>query len=177
VPATAVVGEPGPPQRTVARGDDTPAVTRQPVPATAVVTVPNTDTEFEAEWGLLFSNNDKASWRKTGSEIEVKGNGAPAIIDRKDGADAFYDAYISAAGTYYIWLRTYAKDKNSNSAYIEFEGQDYGSVFHGQYGKWDWIRVQRSFKMDDSGTITLRIIRRELNFKVDKILLTERASL
>lgn len=130
------------------------------------------EARVEAETGDFFKNGDKAQWTKDGSVIEVKGAGAAASVAEGKGAIALYDVYLSKPGTYWVFLNSYAKDKNSNSLFLSVEGQKLGTVYHNKHGEWDWVRSGSSFTVSEAGTVSVRIERRELGFKIDKFIVT-----
>ena len=104
------------------------------------------------------------------------GTRANEVIKTKDAAVAEYDVQIGKPGTYWVWLRGYAEDKNSNSVYIKMARKDLGRAFHKGNGRDQWIRSDKSFTVKSEGSYNLQIFSREPNFEFDRLIVSTEKS-
>ena len=80
----------------------------------------------------------------------------------------------SAAGTFYIWARTYWGNGCGNSIMLVVNGQERILGEDGTYGKWHWVDSRTKVELK-SGLNTIVMKNRETGVKIDQIFLTNDA--
>ena len=98
-----------------------------------------------------------------------------------------YKILFPERGTYYVWLRTWAQDNNSNSLILGLNGTPLPSytkeVETDEYESWNWTRslmTSRRYariEIRSAGIHTFNIWMREDGLYLDRILITKRRSI
>ncbi|GEM_PF-2200012 len=97
-----------------------------------------------------------------------------------------YKIYVNTPGTYYLWVRGYAADGNSDSLHAGLDGVISDTtpgyrISNFSYGQYVWSKTnmqgQRvAFTVSTAGEHTLNFWIREVGFKFDKFILTQDAN-
>lgn len=147
---------------------------------------------IEAEHFETSRTYNKQSWSVSNDRSGYRGDGAVIVApDRgvrirsrynKRSPELTYPVRFSQTGTYYVWLRVWAKDDNSNSVHLGINGSaNRSSSYIGTeiYGQWIWTRMQldsddyASVQVSSPGLKNVNLWMREDGFYVDRILLTK----
>lgn len=91
-----------------------------------------------------------------------------------------YQVEFATTGTYYVWLRAFAKDTSDNSVHVGLDGQAVTTADHistGAYNSWAWVQSTMdgpvaTIKVTTAGLHTVNIWMREDGLRVDRLLLT-----
>ncbi len=143
--------------------------------------------------GAWFINKEKKGYK--GSGYIQSSEKDPKTLRYKSGnIRAEYDIDFTETGTYYLHLRTLAKDHTENGFFATMDGKqfDYGDkkayfvyVKKRKRDKWLWYTdgggaEERDFKVSikitKKGVQTLSICRRDKGSRVDRIWLTKKQS-
>ena len=96
-------------------------------------------------------------------------------------ATSTYNVEISTPGVYYIWGRCYALSGTEDSFFFQLDDQNV-MTWHmlTDYNVWKWQKVSdnhepQSFNLE-KGMHTIKVISRDVNVRLDKLLLTTNAS-
>lgn len=128
-------------------------------------------------------SNDHTGYRGEGAVVVAPDKGV-RIRSRynKRSPELTYPVRFSDSGTYYVWLRVWAKDDNSNSVHLGINGSaNRSSSYIGteKYGQWIWTRMQldrddyASVQISSPGLKKVNLWMREDGLYVDRILLTK----
>ncbi|MCK4276786.1 MAG: hypothetical protein KAX78_09750, partial [Phycisphaerae bacterium] len=157
---------------------------------------------FQEEGGTVvmeaenYDNNDtrtdptSENWSSDTSISNYVGDGcmmAPFIHPNEystwsNGAEVGYDIDFETAGTYYVWLRRYASGSATNSAFVGMDGTVIDDYFDNNNSGlspavWYWLSKCSNSTLDPvyvtTGEHTFQIRRREKNYRVDRIILTD----
>ena len=99
----------------------------------------------------------------------------------KRSPELTYLADFGETGTYYVWMRVWAKDQNSNSVHLGINGDAVrSSSYMGTeiYGRWIWTRKQlddddyATIRINSPGVKEINLWMREDGLVVDRIILT-----
>ena len=95
-----------------------------------------------------------------------------------NGCELGYDIDFETAGTYHIWLRRYAIGSGQNSVWVGVDGTQSGSNFDNSNTGldptvWTWITTAGCDVYISAGTHTFQIRRRERQYEIDRIILTD----
>ena len=131
------------------------------------------------------------SWSLQRDRRGARGNGAMAVLPDKNvrirsgydekSPELTYSISFDEAGDYYIWLRVWAADENSNSVHMGLNGTAFRSssaIETSTYRRWIWARKSAddgeyaSIKVFSPGVRTLNLWMREDGIYVDRIILT-----
>ena len=95
------------------------------------------------------------------------GHGGAAALP---GSHAWNTGWISAqAGTYYVWIRSYALNASTNSVHLGNDGSWFNDVVSvSPYNSWQW-EGPFTLNVSSTGVHTLGITRRESLTQVDKL--------
>jgi glucose/arabinose dehydrogenase len=136
---------------------------------------------IEAESGKLFEPfyTIGESSASNGKYVSVR-DGYESFDRRPESGRAYYSFNVPTAGTYKIWGRTYAPNKDRNSFWVR--------VDNGTWYKWNGINISDNWSWDDvhnydagstpvtwnlsAGSHTLKIAYREARTGIDRILIT-----
>ncbi len=136
------------------------------------------------------------SWRTRTDRRGFRGEGAVVVAPdkgvrvrsryNKRSPELTYPVEFQDAGKYYIWLRTWAGDNNSNSAHIGLNGDAIRSASYlgtengsENYGRWIWTQKQLDrgndayVRISSPGVHNLNLWMREDGFYIDRIILTK----
>ncbi len=146
---------------------------------------------IEAENYATSRTYDKQSWSVSRAHNGFAGSGAVVVEpDRgvrirsrynKRSPELTYPVYFTRTGRYYIWLRVWADDDESNSLHLGLDGEARRSASYigtEIYGRWIWTRKQldgdeyASLDITSAGTKDLNLWMREDGLYVDRIILT-----
>jgi hypothetical protein len=91
-----------------------------------------------------------------------------------------YQVEFTTAGTYYMWLRAWARDTSDNSVHVGLDGQAVTTSDHistGTYGTWAWVQSTMdgpvaTVTVASAGVHTINVWMREDGLRVDRLLLT-----
>jgi subtilisin family serine protease len=91
-----------------------------------------------------------------------------------------YQVEFATAGTYYVWLRAFARDTSDNSVHVGIDGQAATTADHisiGTYGAWAWVQSTMdgpvaTINVSSAGLHTINVWMREDGLRVDRLLLT-----
>ncbi|OIP81251.1 MAG: hypothetical protein AUK44_10350 [Porphyromonadaceae bacterium CG2_30_38_12] len=109
--------------------------------------------------------------------METVNAGLPNAAGWTEAADLSYNITFSTIGNYYLWALVYAPDGASNSANVGMDGNQVGTTSIGGGTSWSWQKHATTFNVNANGLKTINIRRREDGYAIDKILLTNDASL
>ena len=129
---------------------------------------------IEAETGFLFGN--------FGVEFDTTASGDYYLYgtqgNPRDGS-AQYTFNIDESGNYYIWGRCYALSNTEDSFFILMDQNGDTLTWHleTEYYKWKWQRVthlsnEYQFQLE-VGEHTLTVIKRDINARLDKLIVTQ----
>ncbi|MBK7167690.1 MAG: hypothetical protein IPH83_00065 [Gammaproteobacteria bacterium] len=80
-----------------------------------------------------------------------------------------YRVDFSTAGTYYVWIRSYALNASTNSVHLGSDGSWFNDVVNvSPYNSWQW-EGPFTLNVSSTGVHTLGITRRESQTQVDKL--------
>ncbi len=132
------------------------------------------------------------SWGVSSRVQGFRGSGAVVVApDRgvrirsrynKRSPELTYEVDFTETGTYFVWLRVWADDNNSNSVHVGLNGEaNRSSSYIGteDYGRWVWTRRQQdsddfaSIRITSRGTKKINLWMREDGLYVDRIILTK----
>jgi subtilisin family serine protease len=145
---------------------------------------------IEAENYYQVVNRNSKSW--TLSTDRAGYVGSAAMFTGPDGGvqlstgytttspELRYQVEFTTAGTYYIWLRAFAKDTSDNSVHVGLDGQAITTADHistGNYGAWAWVQGTMdgpvaTIRVSSAGLHTINMWMREDGLRVDRLLLT-----
>ena len=133
----------------------------------------NGNIHIEAETGTLLGNFAIAADSNAAANFYVFGTtGGP-----KDGS-ATYIFTVAEAGSYFIWGRCFSFSPDEDSYFFQIDGQD-TLTWHliQNYNVWQWQkvthnRVEQQFVLA-AGQHQIIIIKRDLNVRLDKLILTK----
>lgn len=151
---------------------------------------------IEAEDYHAARSRNNLHWTMSKKQDGYEGKGAMVVLpDRgvrvrdsyqRESPALDYKILFPERGTYYVWLRTWAQDNNSNSLILGLNGTPLPSytkeLESEDYEAWNWTRSlmtsRRYARIDirSPGIHTLNIWMREDGFYLDRILLTKRRS-
>ena len=151
---------------------------------------------IEAESYHQARSRNNLNWTLDKNKSGYGGSGAMVVLpDRgirirdshqRESPALDYKIMFPERGTYYIWLRTWAKDNNSNSLIMGLNGTPLPSytkeIETDEYEEWNWTRSlmtsRRYARIDirSPGIHTLNIWMREDGLYLDRILITKRRS-
>ena len=124
------------------------------------------------------ARTDALPWQTSSDQAGYQGTGYVHTANRPPRNNSFtqggqlrYSFEISRAGVYDVWVRRFASDVGSNSAYFGLDDVPLASVDNGEsFGTWHWFRLgHRSLR---SGQHSLQLVRREAGYLVDQFRLT-----
>ena len=139
------------------------------------------------------SRND-LSWSLERNRRGYSGTGAMVVLpDRgvrirerleRQSPSLSYEIDFPEAGTYYLWLRLWAMDSNSNSLYLALDEEDKDpmEVKTDDYRTWSWsnelmsARHPARIQVPSAGTHRLDVWMREDGLYLDQMLLTKNRS-
>ncbi len=132
------------------------------------------------EWSV---QRDKAGYTGNGAIVVAPDRGV-RIRSRynKRSPEVTYPVYFEEPGRYYIWMRVWADDNNSNSAHLGINGAaNRSSSYIGTdtYRRWVWTRERQdsgenaSVDVLSAGMKELNVWMREDGFYIDRIILTK----
>ena len=165
--------------------------TPPPSPEPNLSTFRDNTVIIEAEdYNTTRSRND-LSWRLEQDPRGFEGGGAVVVLPdrglrvrngfRRDSPSLEYRVMLPEPGTYYVWVRAWAKDNNSNSIHMGVNGNDITTlegIDIDEYREWTWARnliSQRGharFEVRSPGIHVLNLWMREDGTYVDRILIT-----
>jgi hypothetical protein len=152
--------------------------------------------EGESFFGTTTVNGQ--NWRVVDAPANIPLSGGKALMAAPDlgqridtnittnSPRADFKFQADAAGTYYVWVRAYAQDGNSDSLHVGLDGalvsggnRMSGFIFDGSAASWastnmDGQRV--SFTVSAAGEHTLNLWFREDGLRVDKVVITRNAA-
>ncbi len=135
------------------------------------------DIKLEAEDGSLNGPIEIGYDPQASNNQYIYGTSAVPM-----SASAEYTFDIGTAGTYYIWGRCYALSGTEDSFFIQVDEDPNILTWHlsTEYHVWKWQRVshdhvEQTFPFS-KGQHTLRVITRDINSRIDKILITNNPS-
>ena len=151
---------------------------------------------IEAEDYHAARSRNNLHWGMSKKQDGYEGKGAMVVLpDRgirirdshqRESPALDYKILFPERGTYYVWLRTWAQDNNSNSLILGLNGTPLASytkeIESDDYETWNWTRSlmtsRRYARIDirSPGIHTLNVWMREDGFYLDRILLTKRRS-
>jgi hypothetical protein len=135
---------------------------------------------FEAEDSFTEDKRTDASpWGRRSDVPGYAGTGFVTIGDAtttartwSTGALLSYDVNFSTPGNYSVWLRVFAGDGDSNSAFFGFADTDPAAFFDNQTSTgWTWRKAPYTLAVGSAGLRTLALINREDGYSIDRILL------
>ena len=146
---------------------------------------------IEAEEYKTTRSANNLSWRLEQDHPGFNGGGAVVVRPdrglrirngfRRESPSLEYKIMLPERGTYYVWLRSWARDNNSNSVHMGINGNEV-STLQGievdEYNEWTWTRELISergharFSVRSPGIHTLNLWMREDGTYVDQILIT-----
>lgn len=166
-----------------------------------IADLPSGSGPFRAENGMLvieaehFESSrsyNRQSWMTSRERSGYTGSGAVVVMpDRgvrirsrynKRSPELTYIANFEEGGTYYVWMRVYAKDRNSNSMHLGINGDAIrSSSYMGTeiYDRWIWTRKQldsddyATVRINSPGVKRINLWMREDGLFVDRIILTK----
>jgi unsaturated chondroitin disaccharide hydrolase len=165
----------------------TPTPTPQP---TGVFQEQNGLLVMEAENYTGIVNRSNQSWVKRTDIAGYVGSGFMrpepdnnVTIDTSyttKSPEMSYKVQITKTGKYYIWLRGYAQNSDSNTVHLGLDGQAFASsdkVATGSYGSWLWLSGSLDsgvtfLEINSAGAHTINVWMREDGFRLDRIVLT-----
>ena len=146
--------------------------------------------EAENFHGTRSRNNLR--WRVERNQRGFEGEGAVVVLpDRgirvrnrytRESPSLEYKIMFTRPGTYYVWLRAWAKDDNSNSVHLGLDGDDISTLRDfdiDRHRQWTWSRdliSQRGYARFDvrsPGIHTLNLWMREDGVYIDRIIVTQ----
>ena len=146
---------------------------------------------IEAEHFESSRTYNRQSWNMSLEHTGYSGSGAVVVTpDRgvrirsrynKRSPELTYLAEFTETGTYYVWMRVWAEDRNSNSVHLGVNGEaNRSSSYIGTeiYRRWIWTRKQldsndyASLRINSPGVKRINLWMREDGFFVDRIILT-----
>ncbi|MBL7094327.1 PKD domain-containing protein [candidate division KSB1 bacterium] len=131
------------------------------------------DLRIEAESGTLVSPMVIGNDSEASGEEYIHGTTGAA-----GEGSAEYTFKISETGFYVIWGRCYALSGTADSYIIQVD-EEAEMEWHLErdYNKWLWQRVSRNYVPEefffDAGEHTLKVIKRENNVRLDKLIITK----
>ncbi len=147
---------------------------------------------IETEHFATSRTYDGQSWSVSRKHSGFAGSGAVVVEpDRgvrirsrynKRSPELTYPVYFDETGTYYLWLRVWADDDDSNSLHIGMDGDAKRSASYigtEIYGRWIWTRKQLDgddyayLSVSSPGAKELNLWMREDGLYVDRIILTK----
>ena len=143
------------------------------------------------EYQQTVTRND-LSWSLYRKRRGYSGNGAMVVLPDRDvrvreqlnqeSPSLSYNVDFPEQGRYYVWMRMWAEDGNSNSAYLGLDNNSEREAIEmttNEFRKWVWTnnsvsrRGPARIDLNGSGIHSLRLWMREDGLLIDRILLTQ----
>ena len=131
---------------------------------------------FEAEAGTLVSPVRSVSGAASafGSAYIDTPAGTPTGSATSPAGRSTLGVNIPTTGTWYLWVRMYGPDANTDSWFESINGATRQAIFPSTYGQWVWV-AGRSYSLT-AGLASVELGGREQQARVDRVLLTNDAS-
>ncbi|HZN55522.1 MAG TPA: Ig-like domain-containing protein [Candidatus Polarisedimenticolaceae bacterium] len=127
---------------------------------------------LEAEGGTLVSpvrSVSGASGAFGGGYIDTP-SGTPTGSASSPAGRSTMGVNIPTSGTWYLWVRMWGPDANTDSWFESINGASRQAIFPSSYGQWVWV-AGRSYTLS-AGLASVELGGREQQARVDRVLLT-----
>lgn len=126
---------------------------------------------FEAEGGILVApvRTQSGTGSFAGGWVDTPA-GTPVGSATAPSGTATFGVNVPSAGTWYLWVRMYGPDANSDSWFESVNGASRQAIVASQPGVWQWVQG-RSYSLS-AGLANVELGGREAQARADRVLLT-----